>query len=136
MAQLMRGSQTVSPVFARATLATRGGGGSWHRPDLKPYPEYKYTRRYHLEDINSVLYGDFGPEFHMHLHSMWLQSSKQTVAIMVAYFFAIILPMWLIGRSLTKHAGVNLFPSIRAGEQHDHMLPRLYRHLRSNNCEN
>jgi hypothetical protein len=51
-------------------LAIRGGGGHFHRPDPKPYPLYKYTRRYHLEDINSVLYSDFAPEFHMHLHSI------------------------------------------------------------------
>ena len=71
MTQMLRGSNRASPVFARAeaSLATRGGGGSWHRPDPKPYPLYKYTRRYHLEDINSVIYGDFAPEFHMHLHS-------------------------------------------------------------------
>ena len=75
---MMRGSQTVSPVFASASQAqaTRGGGGDWHRPDLKPYPEYIYTRRIHLEDINTILYSDVAPEFHMHLHSLWIQSSK------------------------------------------------------------
>jgi len=74
MAQLMRGSQGASPVFARmqGVAAVRGGGGSWHRPDPKPYGLYKYTRRYHLEDINSILYSDVAPEFHMHLHSMWV----------------------------------------------------------------
>ena len=136
MAQLMRGSQSASPIFARATLATRGGGGSWHRPDPKPYPLYKYTRRYHLEDINSVIYGDFAPEFHMHLHSMWLQSSKQTIALMVIYFFAVITPMWLLGRRMTQEATVNLFPSVRSGEGHAHMLPKIYHHLKENNCEN
>ena len=118
MAQLMRGSQGASPIFARATtsMATRGGGGSWHRPDPTPYPLYKYTRRYHLEDINSVIYGDFAPEFHMHLHSMWLQSSKQTVAIMIAYFLGVMLPIWWLARKLTHHATTNIFPSVRAGE--------------------
>ena len=73
MAQLMRGSNSSSPVFSRACVAaTRGGGGSWHRPDPKPYPLYKYTRRYRLEDINTILYSDFAPEFHMHLHSIWV----------------------------------------------------------------
>ena len=48
-------------------LATRGG---FHKPDPKPYPLYKDTRRHHLEDINTVLYSDIGPEFHMHLHSL------------------------------------------------------------------
>ena len=137
MAQLMRGSQSTSPIFARATtMATRGGGGSWHRPDPKPYALYKYTRRYHLEDINSVIYGDFAPEFHMHLHSMWLQSSKQTVSLMLIYFLAILLPMWTLGRTLTQEATTNIFPSIRSGEQHAHMLPSLFHHLKEKNCEN
>jgi hypothetical protein len=47
--------------------ATRGG---FHGPDPKPYKEYKYTRRYHLEDINTVWYHDYAPEYHMHLHSI------------------------------------------------------------------
>ena len=29
-----------------------------------------------------------------------------------------------------------LFPSVRAGEQHAHMMPALYKHLKENNCEN
>ena len=136
MAQLMRGTQATSPVFARAALATRGGGGSWHRPDPKPYPLYKYTRRYHLEDINANLYSDFAPEFHMHLHSMWLQSSKQTVMLMLIYFLVVITPCWLMGRRLTQEANAVLKPSVRNCEAHAHMLPAIYHHLKNNNAEN
>lgn len=49
--------------------ATRGG---FARPDPKPYGQYKYTRRTHLQDINTVLYSDFAPEFYLHLHSIWV----------------------------------------------------------------
>jgi len=57
---LAQGSQLLS--------ATRGGG--FHKPDPLPYPWYKDTRRVHLEDVNTVLYSDIGPEFHLHLHSI------------------------------------------------------------------
>ena len=138
MAQMMRGSSTSSsPVFARANaaLATRGGGGSWHRPDPKPYPVYKYTRRYHLEDINTILYSDFAPEFHMHLHSMWVQSSKQGCALWLGFFCVIIFPMWCFARWLMSCTGANMFPSVRGGEQHAHMAPKLLHHLEFNDCE-
>ena len=136
MAQLMRGSQSSSPVFARSVQMTaRGGGGSWHRPDPKPYALYKYTRRYHLEDINSVLYSDFAPEFHMHLHSMWVQSSKQGLFLWFSYFFLIICPVWLFARYLMKKSGAGLFPAVGAGDQHAHMAPAIISHLKSNNCE-
>ena len=69
LAKLLRSTGGVSPFQKLAvTQATRGG--HWHRPDPKPYGLYKYTRRYHLEEINTVLYGDFAPEYHMHLHSI------------------------------------------------------------------
>ena len=48
-------------------MAVRGG---FHKPDPLPYAEYKNTRKLHLEDVNTVLYSDIGPEFHMHLHSI------------------------------------------------------------------
>jgi len=59
------------PVATQALMnAVRGGGGgSWHRPD-PPIPKpYVHTRRVHLEDINTILYHDYSPEYHMHLHS-------------------------------------------------------------------
>ena len=135
MAQLMRGTKPTSPVFMNAAMATRGGGGSFHRPDLKTYPLYKYTRRYHLQDINTILYSDFAPEFHMHLHSMWVQSSKQGLALWLGYFFVIILPMWCFARYLMKETGANLFPSVRGGGQHAHMAPAIMHHLKFNDCE-
>ena len=120
MAQLMRGSQSTSPVFVNAQAAVvaktvRGGGGSWHKPDPKPPQLYKYTRRYHLQDINSVMYHDFAPEFHMHLHSMWVQSSKQGIALLAAYTFLVIMPILGIGRWLMKSMGPTIWPSVRAG---------------------
>ena len=136
MAQLVRGTSKSGVFGASALNATRGGGGSWHRPDPKPYPLYKYTRRYRLEDINTVLYSDFAPEFHMHLHSMWVQNTRRGYALWLAYFFIVILPMWSFGRKLMSDTGAMLFPSVRAGEQHAHMAPAIMHHLRSNNCEN
>jgi hypothetical protein len=58
-----------APFYANAAVSA-SRGGHFHRPDPKPYSLYKYTRRTHLEDINTVLYSDFAPEFHMHLHSI------------------------------------------------------------------
>ena len=137
MAQLMRGSQSSSPIFARAQAVTavRGGGGSWHKPDPKPYGLYKYTRRYHLEDINSVLYSDFAPEFHMHLHSLWIQNTKQGIILWFGYFLCVIFPVWCYARWLMKNTGSESRGCIRSGEQHAHMAPKLISHLKGNNCE-
>ena len=71
--------------------ATRGG---FARPDPKPYALYKYTRRLHLEDVNTILYSDIAPEFHMHLHSIWVKHSRQGIALLGAYFVGIIMPIW------------------------------------------
>ena len=117
-------------------MATRGGGGHWHRPDLKPYEPYKYTRRYHLEDINTYFYSDMAPEFYLHLHSMWIASSKQGVALLTGYFFLVILPVWLTARWLMKKSGPIIKPCVRGGPEYDHMAPQLFRHLKANNCEN
>ena len=137
MAQLMRGTQSSSPIFARsAQLATRGGGGGdFHRPDPKPYALYKYTRRYHLEDINSHIYSDVAPEFHMHLHSMWIQSSKQGLLLWGAYFLMIIAPMWWFARTLMKKTGAELYPCVRGGDQHAHMAPAIWNQLKNNQYE-
>ena len=63
-------------------LATRGGGGGhFHRPDPKVPEPYKFTRRYRLEDINTTLYHDFAPEYHMHLHSPFIKNAKEGVLL-------------------------------------------------------
>ena len=77
--------------------AMRGGGGGWHRPDPVPYKRYNYTRRYHLEDINTTLYSDVAPEFYLHLHSIHMKGSKETWFFMWCYFFCILCPMWALG---------------------------------------
>lgn len=130
---MMRSRSGFGPnsLFMKATAR----GGHFARPDPKPYKLYDYSRRTHLEDINTVLYSDFAPEFHMHLHSIQIQHSQQGVFLLLAYFTVIIMPMWLIGRWLHKKAGAMMFPSIRPGPDHAHMCPRLFAHLRANNQE-
>jgi hypothetical protein len=67
---LTKSLRTSKVVNQSISLAMRGGGGGhFHRPDPKLPKLYDYTRRYRLEDINTVLYHDFSPEYHMHLHS-------------------------------------------------------------------
>ena len=117
--------------FLRATSRS----GHFHRPDPKPYKLYKYTRRTHLEDINSVLYSDFAPEFHMHLHSIQIQHSRQGIALLLAYFALIIFPCWLVTRWLQKLGGSMMYPALRPGSDHAHMAPRLFNHLKENNFE-
>ena len=116
----------------QAMMATRGG---FHKPDPKPYAPYKNTRRVHLEDINTTLYSDIGPEFHMHLHSVQIQSGKQGWMLLFAYFGMIIMPCWLIARKCHKQAGANLFPAVRPGEDHAHMAPAVLQYLRDHDFE-
>ena len=90
---------TGTPSLLRTSLAVRGGGGGhWPRPDPRPYPLYKHSRRIHLEDINTVWYGDFAPEFWVHLHSTQIQHSRQGLFLVAAYFLIVILPLWLAAR--------------------------------------
>ena len=122
---------------AALALTTRGGGGGhFHRPDPKLPTEYVHTRRIHLQDINTILYHDFAPEYHMHLHSPFVQNGRQGVALIFIYFFLIICPAWFIATRLQKMAGAMLFPSLRPGKDHAHMAPRLINHLKENNYEN
>ena len=116
--------------------AIRGGGGHWHRPDPKPYALYKYTRRYHLEDINTVLYNDVAPEYYLHLHSVQMKGSKETWLFMWSYFFIIIVPMWAIARWMHKQTGSILVPCVRPGPDHAHKAPALFHHLKNHNMEN
>lgn len=131
MAMLMRRS---TPIQKQAFIAATRGG--FHGPDPKPYPEYKFTRRYHLEDINTVLYHDYAPEYHMHLHSIQIKNSKEGCFLIGMYFMLIIMPCWLTVRWLHKLAGSMLYPSVRPGPDHAHMAPRLINHLKENNFEN
>ena len=123
LARLLRPTAPVSAI----QTATRGG--HWHRPDAKPYAKYNYTRRYHLEDINTVLYSDYAPEYHLHLHSVNIRSSKEGVLLIFAYFSLIIMPVWMIARWLHKLAGSMLVPCVRPGPDHAHMAPSVIGHL-------
>ena len=71
LAKTMR-SRSLAPM----TLAAATRGGHFHKPDPKLWTLYEHTRVVHLEDINTVLYHDFNPEYHMHLHSPFIQNSK------------------------------------------------------------
>jgi hypothetical protein len=89
-----------------------------------------------LEDINTVLYADVAPEYHMHLHSVQIKNSKEGCALIFIYFCLIIAPVWLTTRWLHKLAGSMIYPSVRPGPDHAHMGPRLINHLKENNYEN
>ena len=117
-------------------MAARGGGGHFHKPDPKLGKPYERTRLEHLEDINTVLYHDFSPEYHMHLHSPWIQNSKQGVTLIVLYFLAILAPCWLFAAYIHKTMGSTMTPSLRPGKDHAHMGGRLINHLNTNNYEN
>ena len=47
----------------------------------------------------------------------------------------IVVPVWSFMFYLQKKAGAGLYPSLRPGGDHDHMMPRLTAHLKENNCE-
>jgi hypothetical protein len=116
LTKAMRSRSALAPrVF---TMTTRGGGGGFHKPDPKLPKEYEHTRLIHLEDINTILYHDFAPEYHMHLHSPFIQNSKQGLALIFIYFCLIIAPAWMIAKKLHKMAGASLYPSVRPGKDH------------------
>jgi hypothetical protein len=74
LAKTLRSRSMTTPVMKMAIRG--GGGGHFHRPDPKVAKPYEHTRLIHLEDINTILYHDFSPEYHMHLHSPFIQNGK------------------------------------------------------------
>jgi hypothetical protein len=129
-------SRPTTMAQAALVAARGGGGGHFHKPDPKLGKPYEQTRLVQLEDINTVLYHDFSPEYHMHLHSPFIQNSKQGVSLIFLYFFIILAPCWLFGAYLHKKMGALLFPSLRPGKDHAHMGGRIINHLKENNFEN
>ena len=43
--------------------------------------------------------------------------------------------MWCFARYLMKESGSMIYPSVRSCEQHAHMLPAIYHHLKTHDCE-
>ena len=114
-------------------MATRGGG--FHKPDPVPYSEYKNTRRHHVEDMNTTFYSDIAPEFHMHLHSIQIQTGKAGWFLISCFFLGIICPCWVVAQICHRNMGSNMFPSVRPGPDHAHMAPKLIAYLKENNYE-
>jgi hypothetical protein len=120
---------------ASKMIAVRSGG-HFHKPDPKLTPFYEHTRTIHLEDINTTIYHDFSPEYHMHLHSPWVKNAKQGVALISIYFLLVLVPCWFVGMQIMRWMGAMLYPSVRPGKDHAHMAPALINHLKVNNYEN
>uniref|UniRef100_A0A7S3IWT8 Uncharacterized protein n=1 Tax=Strombidium inclinatum TaxID=197538 RepID=A0A7S3IWT8_9SPIT len=121
--------RTQNRIGMRGVTATRG---AFHKPDPVPYPEYKHTRRLHMEEVNTILYSDTAPEFYMHLHSLQIKSAKSGWFLITAYFWLIIFPVWCIARKAMKDAGVLMVPAVRPGPDHAQMAPKLIHHLQAN----
>ena len=136
LAKAFRSRQSILANQAMLNAVRGGGGGHFHRPDPKLGTPYEQTRLVQLEDINTVLYHDFSPEYHMHMHSPFIQNAKQGHALLFCYFFLILAPCWALGAYLHKKMGSQLFPSLRPGNDHEHMAPRLIKHMKENNFEN
>ena len=126
---LMRSALRQKRLNNIAMMATRG---HFHKPDPLPYPTYKHTRRIHMEEINTQLYSDMAPEFYMHLHSIQVKSAKRGWFLIASYFALIIAPFMLIARKIQSDAGSMMCPSVRPGQDHAHMAPRLITHLQAN----
>merc|ERR1719454_13874 len=122
-------------AVSRPSALTAAARGSFHKPDPKPYPLYKYTRRTHMEDVNTVFYSDFAPEFHLHLHSIQIQHSRQGYGLCLWFFGCVIFPMWMGGRWLNQQAGSMMFPSVRPSPDHAHMIASLGYFVKAHNPE-
>ena len=113
------------------------GGGGFHKPAPKLMEPYKHDRRIPIEEINLTLYHDYAPEFHMHLHSQWIQNSKQGYVILASFCLFVLLPIWQSMKYLLKKLNAaELYFGIRPGKDHQHMAPAIYQHLKANNFEN
>ncbi len=129
-------SRSVLANPAILSLTSRGGGGGFHKPDPKLPKLYQHTRLIHLEEINTVLYHDFNPEFHMHLHSPFIQNSKQGWSLLACYVLIILTPLMILGVTTHRQIGSFLYPSVRPGKDHAHMAGKLISHLKENDYEN
>ena len=69
LSKALRSRQMLVANQAMLNAVRGGGGGHFHRPDPKLGALYEQTRIVQLEDINTTLYHDFSPEYHMHMHS-------------------------------------------------------------------
>mmetsp|Transcript_40714 Transcript_40714/g.39318 ORF Transcript_40714/g.39318 Transcript_40714/m.39318 type:complete len:142 (+) Transcript_40714:125-550(+) len=99
-------------------------------------PLYQHTRRIKLEEVNTILYHELAPEYHMHLHSPVVKNSRQGISLMFLYFCLVMAPAWLFMTYLQSKSGYELFFGLRPGKDHAHMAPRLLHHLKENNFEN
>jgi hypothetical protein len=136
LTRALRSRTALNKSSQTMMMAVRGGGGHFHKPDPKLGRLYEHTRLVHLEDVNTVLYHDFSPEYHMHLHSIQIQNTKQGCALIFLYFLFVIAPCWIFAQYLHRIAGSQLTPSLRPGKDHAHMGGRLIAHMKDNNYEN
>ena len=136
LTKTLRSRPAAFTQLAKIAAVRGGGGGHFHRPDPKLGTPYEQTRLVQLEDINTVLYHDFSPEYHMHLHSPFIQNAKQGHALIFFFFLFILAPGWLFGAYLHKQAGAIMVPALRPGKDHAHMGARIINQLKENNYEN
>lgn len=135
LTKALRQRSLVGTNSSAILSAVRGGGGGFHKPDPKPWEGKSSTRVVHLEDTNTILYHDTNPEFHLHLHAMWVQNSRQGWALWWIKVLFFLTPCLLFGAYTHSLAGSNLTPSVRPGKDHAHMGPRIIYNLKANNYE-
>lgn len=135
LAKALRARSTLGANHLAMLSAVRGGGGGFHKPDPVPWTKPNSTRVIALEDTNTILYHDTNPEFHLHLHAMWVTNSKQGWLLFWTKIIFFIMPILLLGTYTHSIAGSNLTPTVRPGKDHAHMAPRIISNLKSHNYE-
>ena len=85
--------------------------------------------------MNTTFYSDIAPEFHLHMHSIWVKTSKQGWFLLTVFFFGIIAPCWAVAIKCHMNMGSHLFPAVRPGPDHAHMAPAILGHLKENDYE-